>query len=472
MDQQFEFDNYGIGVEDIQAEAEQRLNPFPVEVFPLAVQQIITATKKDLGFPIDFTGASILYAASVAIGNTHCVEVKKGFRQSAVLYLAIVGRPGTAKSHPLSFAVQPIRVQDNTSHRLYEQQRQKFEREVSLSKKDREQQGIGDPSKPNWRKFLLTDFTPEALAEVHKHNKRGIGVCVDELAGWFKNFNRYNKGSEMEFWLSQWSGNPINIDRKTGEPVFIPVPFISVCGTMQQGILNELAKESRTQNGFIDRILFVMPDNLRKECWSETELPTGIAENWQSIISSLMNLAITEDETMNPSPEVLQFNPSAKTLLFKWQKANTDQCNQAASAALSGIFSKMDMYVLRLALILELLRYACDESDKQTISARAVQGAIKLVEYFKNSAVKVNTILSNSSPLDKHPTNKQALYRALPNTFTTEIGLGIAQELGVIERTFKNFLNEEELFTRTSWGEYEKRFSGKATGKTEFKAND
>ena len=67
----------------------------------------------------------------------------------------------------------------------------------------------------------------EALAEVHKFNKRGIGVYADELAGWFKNFNRYNKGSEMEFWLSQWSSKPINIDRKTGEPVFIPYLYFS-----------------------------------------------------------------------------------------------------------------------------------------------------------------------------------------------------------------------------------------------------
>ena len=49
----FEFDKYGIGVEDIKTEAEQLLkqgnetqerkaNRFPVEVFPLPVQQVIT----------------------------------------------------------------------------------------------------------------------------------------------------------------------------------------------------------------------------------------------------------------------------------------------------------------------------------------------------------------------------------------------------------------------------------------------
>jgi hypothetical protein len=436
---------------------ERKTNRFPVEVFPLPIQQIITATNENLNFPIDFIGASLLYAVSVAVGNTHRVEVKKEFQQSAVLYLAIVGRAGTTKSHPLSFALQPIVEQDKRTYRQYEQQRQQYEQTVTLSKKEREQQAIDEPIKPIWQKFLLSDFTPEALAEVHKFNKRGIGVYVDELAGWFKNFNRYNKGSEMEFWLSQWSGKPINIDRKTGEPVFIPLPFISVAGTIQKGILNELAKDSRTQNGFIDRILFVIPDNIKKEYWSETDLPPIISENWESIISNLLSLSVVNDDTLNPSPEVLRFTTEAKRELFEWQKANTNECNEAENEAVSGIFSKMDMYVLRLALILEMMRYACKESDKQAVSIEAVQGAVKLVEYFKNSAVKVNSILSNASPLDKHPADKQALYNALPDTFTTEIGLQIAEGLGVAERTFKRFLNEKELFNWISRGEYRKR---------------
>ena len=464
----FEFDKYGIGVNDIQTEAEQllkqaneiqerRINRFPVEVFPSPIQQVINATNENLNYPIDFIGASLLYAVSVAVGNTHSVEVKKGFQQSAVLYLAIVGRAGTTKSHPLSFALQPIVDQDKKTYRQYEQLRQEYEKTVSLSKKEREQQVMDEPIKPIWQKFLLSDFTPEALAEVHKFNKRGIGVYVDELAGWFKNFNRYSKGSEMEFWLSQWSGKPINIDRKTGEPVFIPLPFISVAGTIQKGILNELAKDSRTQNGFIDRILFVIPDNVQKEYWSETDLPSVVSDNWENIMSNLLNLSVTTDDTLNPSPEVLRFTPEAKKVLFEWQKENTDQSNEAESEALSGIFSKMDMYVLRLALILEMMRFACNESTKEAVSIEAVQGAVKLVEYFKSSAVKVNSILSNASPLDKHPSDKQALYNALHDTFTTETGVHIAEDLGVPQRTFKYFLNEKELFTRISRGEYQKR---------------
>ena len=468
METQFDFDKYGIGIEEIKNETEQlikqgneakdkQINRFPVEVFPLPVQKIITATNENLNFPIDFIGASMLYAVSVAVGNTHRIEVKKGWLESAVLYLAIVARAGTNKSHPLSFALQPIVEQDKKTYRQYEQKRHEYEKAVNLSKKEREQQAIDEPIKPVWQKFLLSDFTPEALAEVHKFNKRGIGVYVDELAGWFKNFNRYNKGSEMEFWLSIWSGKPINIDRKTGEPVFIPLPFISVAGTIQNGILNELAKESRTQNGFIERMLFVIPDNIQKTYWSETDLNPAIVQNWQNIISNLLNLPITNDETLNPSPEILKFTPEAKQILFEWQKANTDQSNDTENEAVSGIYSKLEMYAVRLALILEMMRFACGESNKQAVSIEAIQGALKLVEYFKNSAIKVNSIISNTSPLDKHPADKRAIYKALPDIFTTETGLQIAKDLSVKERTFKSFLNEKELFTRISRGKYEKR---------------
>ncbi|HUS86210.1 MAG TPA: DUF3987 domain-containing protein [Bacteroidales bacterium] len=457
----YEPEKYGIGVEKIKTEFEQLLkqgnNIFPVEVFPVTVQEIIRATNENLDFPIDFIGASVLYSTSVAIGNTFKVEIKKGFQESAVIYLAIVARAGTNKTHPLSFAVQPIIDRDKKTYREYEQARQEYEKAVKLSKAERQQQGIDEPIKPIWQKYLLSDYTPEALAEVHKFNKRGIGVYCDELAGWFKNFNRYNKGSEMEFWISNFNSKPINIDRKTNEPIFIPVPFISVAGTIQTGILNELAKESRTQNGFIDRILFVIPDNIQKEYWSETEINPDIIQNWKSIISELLNLPVQWDDTLNPVPGVLYFTPEAKKLLYKWQRENTDQCRNAESEALAGIFSKLDMYAARLALILQMLRWACNEGNKEAVSTEAVQGAIQLIEYFRLSSVKVYSILVSSNPLDKFSTDKQAFYNALPEVFTTDLAQQTAKQFEISERVVRRFLTERELFSNVKHGYYEKR---------------
>lgn len=164
------FDFSLIAVEDIKGDAEHHLklsceakerqvNRFPVEVFPLPVQQIITATNENLNFPIDFIGASLLYAVSVAVGNTYSVEVKKGFQQSAVLYLAIVARAGTSKSHPLSFALQPIIEQDKKTYSEYEIQRLVYEQAVSLSKKEREQQAT---ERIEQRKDIIYSFLTDA----------------------------------------------------------------------------------------------------------------------------------------------------------------------------------------------------------------------------------------------------------------------------------------------------------------------
>ena len=430
-------------------------NPFPVEVFPKAVQEIITATNECLNFPIDFIGASILAAVSVAVGNTHRIEIKTGWQESAVLYITIVGRPGTNKTHPLKWALKPIEKRDNVNYEKYNQEKLLYDSMAALTKKERDQQVYDEPVKPVWAQHLISDFTPEALAGVHSINKRGLCVSVDEFAIWFKNFNRYNKGSEQEFWLSGWSGNTIKINRKTSEPINIPMPFISVVGTIQPGILNELA-ENRTENGFLDRLLFVAPDNLKRDYWSEAELNPKIADNWSNIVSTLLDLPLILDESGNPKPNILRFSPKAKQRLFQWQRELTDLSNKPENEAISGIYAKMEIYAARLALCLEMTMYACGESDKRSIGIDALEGALQLVEYFCKSALEVRSILSNASPLDGLDEKKRTIYNALPEKFLTGEGLQIAAVGGMPERSFKRFLTNRDLFFSGERGEYEK----------------
>ena len=430
-------------------------NYFPIEVFPEPIQDIISDTNVSLKFPIDYIGASLLYAVSVAVANTHHAELKKGWRENAVLYLAIVGRRGVTKSHPLSWALQPFNDSDKLKHKEYKERMKEYQRISEMTTKERKDQELELPEKPVWEQYLVTDFTPEALADAHKYNPRGIGVYADELAGWFNNFNRYNKGSEEQFWLSVWSGKPIRINRKTTEPTYLPLPFISVVGTIQPALLNELAN-NRKENGFTDRILFVLPENLKKESWSENELRPETVTSWQNVLSNLLKLELQKDETDNPNPTILRFTPDAKKILFDWQRDMTDKINQLDNDLISGIFAKFETYVIRLALCLEMMLYACEESDKKTIGVRAVNGAIRLIEYFENTAMKVHSILSDADPLDLLPKDKQMLYAALPESFTTGEGVQIAHSMNIPERTLKRFLTESELFTRVKTGIYEK----------------
>jgi hypothetical protein len=80
----------------------QGANAFPVQSFPKPLQEIIKQNKECLSFPESYMGTSILFAASVAIGNTYRVVIKKGFDVPAVLYCALVGKPGGTILHVIN----------------------------------------------------------------------------------------------------------------------------------------------------------------------------------------------------------------------------------------------------------------------------------------------------------------------------------------------------------------------------------
>jgi hypothetical protein len=447
-------ENFYKHVQDLVAQKTDAM-PFPIDVFPEKVKNIIEATKKCLGFPVDFTGASMLFATSIAIGNSFKIKVNEKWLSNAVVYIALIGRPGTNKSHPLQFALAPIKNFDRQAYMEYEKEKINFTKAMNPSKR-RKPEVNDDLEMPILKQHIVSDITLESLTTVHKYNKRGLGACVDELAGWFKNFNRYNKGSEQEFWLSNWSGVDIVIDRKSDEPIRIPFPFISVCGTIQTSILDEMAKDNRNLNGFIDRILTVIPEYLKVPTWSDVKLEKKYVDNWDEIILNLLGIQPKSDLSGNPIGQVLDFNQNAWNIIKRWQAKNAEICNTTENESLAGTYVKLEIYCVRFALILQALYFACGEEPISNIGEKAVKGAIKLAEYFRYSATKVNSILTYSKPLDRCPSNKQRLYKALPEIFKTKEAIKLSEQYSMAESTVKRFINDPKLFRHLSHGSYEK----------------
>ncbi|WP_300704537.1 DUF3987 domain-containing protein [Bacteroides sp.] len=439
---------------------EQQEDSFPISVFPKPIREIISETKACLNYPTDYIASAICFTLSVGIGNNFVAKVKEGWDERAILYMAIIGRSGVNKSHPLSFAMQPLFELDMNSSVKYQKERKEYDRLLFASRKEKGSKEEKElPVEPVLKKFIVSDITPERLITIHQDNKRGICLYVDELMSWLKNFNRYNSGSEEQFWLSVFSGKPIILDRQGNKSsAFIKHSFISVIGTIQKGLLKELAKGERTENGFIDRILFVFPPNLKKEYWNECELSTHIAPLWESIIRKLTDIQCTTGENGELIPSKLAFSTEARSLLYKWQHMNTDLCNTESDDILVGVYSKLDIYIIRFSLILQLARWACDEAERMEIDQTSVEGAIAIVEYFRNSAKRVQEITNSSASLEQLPTDKSNLYNALPMEFTTGEGIKIAQKLNISADAFKRFLADKKgkLFENVSHGAYKK----------------
>ena len=101
---------------------------FPVSVFPKLIREIINETKSTLNYPIDFIASAICFTLSVGIGNNFVAKVKEGWNERAILYMAIIGRSGVNKSHPLSFAMQPLFELDIKSSVKYQKERREYEK--------------------------------------------------------------------------------------------------------------------------------------------------------------------------------------------------------------------------------------------------------------------------------------------------------------------------------------------------------
>ncbi len=371
---------------------------FPVEIFPDQLQKLITEANETLGFPIDFFASSILVSSAIAIGNTYRIQVKRGWYENPSLFLALVGRPGTNKSHPLSYAFSPF-------ERLEQEEYSKYKNDL-LQYEEAKNEGYY-MEKPRFKQFLVNDFTPESISSIHINNPRGIGVVKDELVGWFNDFNKYRKGSDEEFWLSTWSGKSNKVNRKSSDVIMLNNPCISVIGTIQPSVLKELGKGNRNSNGFIDRILFSYPEIESGNSWCERELTDQVENYLDHLFCALIKKEVEFDEYGKVNPTTITYSKEGRDIFVQWFN-QINQLKKSASDTEINIYSKLEIYFSRLALILELIKKAFYHSEGLEISKGTVEETIKLIEYFKFMALKVRGSMSKESHVgDKFTEAKQ-----------------------------------------------------------------
>lgn len=425
---------------------------FPLDILPLKAQELVKGAKTALGIPSDILAASMLFAAASATGNTVSLEVKKGFSQKAVLYLVIVGLPNSNKSGALKFALGPVQKQDAANYQEYKARKDAYETEQAKPKKERE-----EVDRPAFDRVVISDATPEALARALQDSPRGLTLCRDELAGWFKDFNRYHQGSEQEFFLSAWSLAPLSIDRISSEPIRLLNVFLAIVGTIQPGVIEEMAKGARAVNGFFDRFLFCWPEGLTKPEWTDEEINLHLVGDYETAINRLLALNFDEENKAHR----LAFTTEARKQLFQF--FNTDNkplCDEAENELLGGIYGKFDFHTIRLVIALHLLHwaYSSQEELSHLVEPQTVAQAIKVAEYFRTQALKVYNAIHQASPVEKLPANYRELYEDLPELFKTGEGEAIAKQQGIPKRTFRDFLTKQKgiLFEKVKYGEYSK----------------
>jgi hypothetical protein len=254
------------------------------------------------------------------------------------------------------------------------------------------------------RHVYTVDATMESLALLAVQNP---GVCVvrDELSGWIASFDAYRggKGGDRQNMLTAWSGGPIKVDRKSGEPLFCLHPAISVTGGIQPDLLPVLANEAGKRDGFVERILYTMPDT-GPLCWTEDEVDEQTTSSFMDVFNTLYHGSYHEP------PDAIKLSPGAKHSWVTWHRRNQEVV-AATKGLRRGIASKMPTQVARFALILHCLEHYKNPATAM-ISKDEMDAAIELGEYFRRHAERVLSVLGYK-PLPQRPLFDERVYQAV-----------------------------------------------------------
>jgi hypothetical protein len=371
---------------------------FPIDIFPDDIQSYILECNKTLDSNIDYLGSSLLWLISVCIGNSIEIEVKKGWIENATVWISIVGKAGIGKTPSISnilFPLQKINAREIKDFIKKKEARDYYE---SLSKKDQEQHS--EPEKPVKKQFIANDITLEALVDLHQESDNAVGVFKDELAGWLKDMNKYRAGSDLEFWLSCWSGKSVNMNRKTAKSSFVEKPFIPVLGGIQPTIFDTFYTDENKENGFMDRMLLSYPD-ATVDFYNDNEMDETLLKWYKEVIIMFydkLKASIKRDEDGVIISKKTGFSVDAKA---EWKRIFNEitnyQNDENENEYLKSMYPKQKSYIPRFALIIHVFSSFLNQvppHELYIISKDSILKAEKLSKYFIAMAkkIKINSV--------------------------------------------------------------------------------
>lgn len=337
--------------------------PFPSKVFPALLEDFAAEAAESIACPVDYVAVPLLGIAAGSLGASVALEVKEGYVEPTNLYLATVGAPGSGKTPGVRAAAAPAYAEQGRRYKCG-----------------------GD-------QLLVGDTTTEKLAGILNLNRRGVLMIRDELSGWVAGMDQYKthgRGSDRQFYLSCWAGEPVSIHRKNQEdgPVWVRHPSVTVVGGIQPDLLPRLRT---ADDGFSDRLLFSFPVSppARGEDWRTASRRR--AGDWEATLASLWMLDLHYPPECDPHPQFLTLAPCGREFWAEFTQGLADRLNAADFPGhMRGVWVKLRAYGARLALVVQMLRAACGETGGTLeVDGESIIRAGKLIDYFGEHARRV-----------------------------------------------------------------------------------
>jgi hypothetical protein len=386
--------------------------PFPVSALPQPIRGFVDGGARAIGCDPSYLALPLLTAIAAAIGNTRRLELKRGWSAPPILWGAIVGESGTAKTPAFRLVMRPIRERQRMALERYAEAVKQYEADLACWEKEmtawkRDKDSDCDPPEkpapPRAERFIVSDTTVEALAPILLANQRGLLLARDELAGWIGSFDRYagksKAGADSANWLPMFSAESIIVDRKTGIARTIHVPHAAVCvsGGIQPAILQRALGQEHRESGLAARLLVTCPPRKAKR-WTEADIDPASEAELVRLFDRLYELQPTANDDGEPRPVLVRLSGDAKTAWKIYYNAHAiEQADLTGDMAAA--WSKLEEYAARLALVIHFMRWAAGDPNltkPDIVDVASMNAGIVLARWFKHEARRVYAMLDES----------------------------------------------------------------------------
>lgn len=366
----------------------------PIHALRWEVQKIIEHYAEVFQCPKDFITSAVFGVVGTMCGR-HVTIFDGKYRNHPNLWICHIAPSGSNKSSPIKALMQPLNQEESSRYKEFREKFKEFKRNP-------------DEEEPTLNLLTVSDVTPEGLYKIldeKAESKDGLLLYRDEIKGFIDDMGRYHKSGEVSNYLFIWDGSTFSVTRKTQPPMYIENPFLCIMGGIQPDVFSEAFKRELAGVGFVQRWLFVYPDEIQKALYSDSVLDVIYEAAWNEIFEKL--LAINDME--------LTLNNEAKQVYIDYYNETISRTDDADSY-MASMLSKLRIYVLKWCAITHIL--SCTDSagggqyfalpSSLEITADEMRYSVECMRYFEYCGTKALGLVVGEGLIRK-PTKEQLI---------------------------------------------------------------
>ena len=403
------------------------LPDLPLDAFPEVLGAMIQAVAQATETPVELAAMMGLATMATCCQKNFVVEGATGYTEPLSLWTVAALESGNRKSAVVSTMTDPLVQHEQalktdgyadrtakesarlTTEALIKSLRTKAANCADSADRKALQDDIikeelAMSPAPTIPRLWAQDVTPEKLAVLMADNDEALALLSDE-GGLFEMMGgRYSNGiPNLDLYLQGHAGTGVRVDRKSGPPVDLQRPALTIGISPQPSVLRGLtAQEGFRGRGLLARFLYALPPSrLGYRTLETVPVPATVTTAYAAMCRQLLTINPARDTAGRIIPQPLRLSPEAHA---EW-KAFARQVEghlrpHGEFEQLKDWAGKLPGAVLRVAGIFHCVTHTHDTPQNHAISVTTISQALVLLAVLAKHTRAVFDLMGSDPDLE------------------------------------------------------------------------